>query len=113
MDGWGKGSSGKLNKVVPGTAPKGRGTRRAGGRGAVAELQSSGTGWVGRPVSGGAGRASKGCVLQIGRRGERNKESLRLGHVVEKLSTHHTRLKDRHSDPLQRAGLFWVVVSGI
>lgn len=48
-----------MSKVVPGTVPKGRGTRRAGGRGAVAELRSSGTGWVGRPVSPGAGRASK------------------------------------------------------
>lgn len=51
------------------------------------------------------------AILQNGRRGERNKESLRLGHVVEKPSAHHTRLKDRHSDPLQRAGLFWVVAS--
>lgn len=59
MDVWGKGNSGKLSEVVPGTVPKGRGTRRAGGRGAVSALRSSGTGWVGRPVNRGAGRASK------------------------------------------------------
>lgn len=76
MDGWGKGSSGKLSKVVPGTAPKGRGSRRAGGRGAVVELRSSGTGWVGRPVSGGAGRASKGCPAdrKAGREKQREPE---------------------------------------
>lgn len=58
-DSWGKGGSGKLSKTILGTGPKGRGTRRAGRRGVVAELRSSGTGWVGRSVSGGAGRASK------------------------------------------------------
>lgn len=58
-DSWGKGGSGKLSKAVLGTGPKGRGTRRASKRGVVAEQPSSGTGWVGRSVSGGAGRASK------------------------------------------------------
>lgn len=98
-----------MSKVVPGTVPKGRGTRRAGGRGAVAELRSSGTGWVGRPVSPGAGRASKSgpADRKAGREKQREPE---IGAWSGEALSPRYQAQGRALGSFAE-GLFWVVVS--